>query len=319
MQVLAAYLSDPGLSSDALDRLKAVLPSSYDATAVSPAGVYRTKAMADLYNDDPRFGTPSLKDALAVRNSDVAALVKDQLGHGPVEIAIVGDITVDEAIKQVGATLGALPQRAAAIPLPGADQIHFPTADLHRVYTHDGRPDQNLSLIAWPTADYYSDERRTAGLDLLAAVMTIRELEEVRKKQGATYTAGASNAASRDLPGFGFLISNASVRPEADEHYYQTVAAIADDLKQRPVTADEMTRARLPMIDRLHNERNSNGYWMSLLSGAVRDPRKIASAEERERNLLSITPQDLQTLAQTYLDMSKALHIQIKPRTPVTP
>jgi len=54
---------------------------------------------------------------------------------------------------------------------------------------------------------------------------------------------------------------------------------------------------------------------MSLLSGDIRDPRKIASAEERERDLLSITPQDLQNLAQTYLDMSKALHIQIKPRT----
>jgi zinc protease len=304
LQVLAAYLSDPGLSADALDRLKAVLPSSYDAMGVSPVGAYSTKAMAALYNDDPRFGTPPLKDALAVRNSDVAALVKDQLGHGPVEIAIVGDVTVDEAIKQVGATLGALPQRPAAVRLPGADQIHFPTTDLHRVYTHDGRADQNLSFIVWPTADYYSDERRTAGLDLLAAVMTIRELEEVRKRQGATYTASASNAASRDLPGFGFLISSASVRPEADEGYYKTVAAIADDLKEHPITADEMTRARLPMIDRLHNERNSNGYWMSLLSGAIRDPHKIASAEAREHDLLSITPQDLQNLAQTYLDTS---------------
>jgi zinc protease len=321
MQVLAAYLSDPGLSADALDRLKTVLPSSYDAMAVSPAGIYTTKAMADLYGGDPRFGTPTLKDALAVRNSDVAALIKDQLGHGPVEVAIVGDITVDEAIKQVGATLGALPQRAPAVRLPGADQVHFPTTDLHRVYTHDGRSDQNLSLIVWPTADYYSDERRTAGLDLLAAVLTGRELEEVRKKQGATYTAGASNLGSRDLPGFGYLLSNASVRPEADEQYYETVSAIADDLKQRPITADEMNRARAPLIDRLHNERSSNGYWMSLLSGDIRDPRKIASAEARERDLLSITPQDLQTLAQTYLDMSKALHIQIKPKAsaPTTP
>jgi hypothetical protein len=48
---------------------------------------------------------------------------------------------------------------------------------------------------------------------------------------------------------------------------------------------------------------------MSLLSGAVRDLRKTASAEAREHDLLPITPQGLQNRAQTEIDMSKALHI----------
>lgn len=313
MQVLTAFISDPGLRSDALDRVKASLPSSYSDNQTSPDGVYATKAAGDLYNDDPRFTVPAQQDALAVTNDNVAALLRDQLTHGPIEVTIVGDIAPDEAIRQVGATLGALPPLAAAVSLSDTSHVSFPTSDLHRTYTHGGRADQNLSVIAWPTTDY-SDARRAVVLELLAGVMTLRELDQVRERQGASYSASANSFSSRYFPGFGFIVSRATVRPEIDDIYYKTVSDIVGALKRKPITADELNRARLPLIDRLHNDKNGNGYWLSILSGSVRDPGQIATIEGRERNLLSVTPRDIQNAAKTYLDMNKALRVQIKPK-----
>ena len=314
LQVLAAFMTDPGVRPDALERAKAGLPAAFSQARTSPDGVYSLTARDDLYGGDRRFAAPSLDDALAIENDSIAALLKAQLGHGPVEVTIVGDITPDEAIRQVASTLGALPSLPEAVAAPAADQVRFPTTELHRVYTHDGRPDQNLSVVAWPTTDYYADPRKAAGLDLLAAVLTGRELEEIREKQGATYTVTASSNQSTNFPGFGFIISRASVRPEADEAFYETVANIVEALRQRPVTADELTRARQPLIEGLRNERNSNGYWLGILSGTIRNPRQIAVVEARERDLASVTAEEVQTLAQTYLDMGKALRIQVKPR-----
>lgn len=127
----------------------------------------------------------------------------------------------------------------------------------------------------WPTTDG-TDARRATKLDLLAVVMTGRELEEVRENQGASYSVSADSSTSDYFLGFGFIITRATVHPE---------------------------------IDGLRNAQNSNGYWLSLLAGAVRDPDQVSSNAARERDLQSITAEDIQTLAETYLDMSRALRI----------
>ncbi|WP_428152515.1 M16 family metallopeptidase [Brevundimonas sp.] len=313
MQVLTAFMTDPGFRPDALDRLKLGLPASYDAGRASPDGVYALMARGDLYSDNPLFSTPSQEEALAVTNDDISALIKEQLGHGPVEITIVGDITVEDAIQQVAPTLGSLPPSTMAVAEHGADRLRFPTGNLHEVYTHSGRADQNLSVIAWPTTDFYADPRRATALDLLAAVLTGRELEEVRENQGATYSVSASSIMSEHFPGFGFIITRASVRPELDDAFHEAVSSIVAELKARPVTEDELTRARQPLIDSLRNERNSNGYWLALLSGSLREPRRIATTEARARDLSSVRADEIQALAETYLDMTRALRVQVKP------
>jgi zinc protease len=313
LQIAAAFLSDPGFRPEALDRFMSALPAIYKDGRTSPDGVYAIEAAGDLYDDDPRFAVPSLRDVLAVSKDQVSSLLRQQLGGGPLEVTIVGDVDIDDAIRQVAATIGALPSLPRRQNAPGGDELRFPTANLHRVYTHDGRADQNLSVVAWPTTDG-RDTREASTLELLSSVMTLRLLEQVREKQGASYSASASSFASRYFPYFGYIISRASVRPEIDSDYYRTVSVIADALKARPVTADELNRARRPLLDRLRNDRHGNGYWLALLSGSVRTPDQIASIEARERNLLAITPEDIQAAAKVFLDMSKALRIQVKPK-----
>uniref|UniRef100_UPI0035CB6C31 M16 family metallopeptidase n=1 Tax=uncultured Sphingomonas sp. TaxID=158754 RepID=UPI0035CB6C31 len=313
MQLLTAFVTDPGFRPEALAQLKTALASSFASNRTSPEGVYALRASADPFDGDPRFATPSLGQALAVNHGRIVALVKEQMGHGPVDVTVVGDITTDEAIREVGVTLGALPALLTAKPVPGADLVRFPTRALHRVYAHDGRADQNLSVIAWPATDYYADLRRSAALQVLAAVLTSRELEEVREKRGATYSASVTTNLSRSFLGFGFLISRATVNPAFDEGYFQAVSTIAEDLKRTPISRDELLRARLPLLDRLRNERNGNAYWMAVLTGAARDPRQIPAALRQESDLLAVTPADIQAASQTYLDMTRALRIQVAP------
>lgn len=317
MQLLAAFVSDPAFRPEVLDRYKATLATTYRTMKASPSGVQALEANGAAYDGDPRFSVPSPAALSALTQKSLADLVKRQLGSGPIDVTIVGDVTIDEAVRQVGATLGALPPRAPAISVPGADRLHFPTTDLRRIYMHEGRADQNLSMILWPTTDFYADTRRGIGLQLLAAVMTLRELDEIREKQGATYSTVARSAASTDFAGFGYLETYASVRPEMDEFFYRTVSKIATDLKARPITADELIRARLPMIDHFLSQQNTNDYWISVLSAAD-DPRKIAAAQTRGHDLMAVTPRDIQALARTYLDMTRALRIQVKPRAGAT-
>ncbi len=316
MQVLMAYATDPGFRPNAMAKFKAGLPNMYISLNSSPTVVFADKGMAYLHSDDPRFVMPDQAAFMSVTNDEVRAFLKHTLDTSPIEITMVGDVTVDEAIKQVSQTFATLPTRPAHItPLPKADEVHFPTADLQKVFTHTGRADQNLSVVAWPTHDFYANPKESYGLDLLGGVMTSRLLDEVREKQGATYSAGAAEHGSLVFKGYGYFMATATVATDGDAKFYDSVAKIVQDLKDKPVSDDEMTRARKPLLEHDDNDHKTNGFWMGMLDGSVQTPAQLTTLRQRSAKLMAVTPADLQRLAQTYLVMSKAVHIQVKGET----
>jgi zinc protease len=313
MQVLMAYATDPGFRPSALDQLKASLPNFYIALNSTPTGVFGVKGLAYLHNQDPRFVVPDQPAVLAVKNDEIKAFVKHILDTAPIEITMVGDISVDEAIRQVSQTFATLPARPAQItPVTGADAVRFPTSDLHQVFTHTGRADQNLSLIAWPIPDFYASPAEARGLELLAGVMTARLLEEVREKQGATYSASAIARPSTSFKDYGYLLATATVSSDGDAKFYESVSKMVEDLKTKPITEDEMARARNPILE--HDEHNlkSNGFWMAMLDGSVQTPAQLDNIRQRREQLVAFTPTDLKRLAERYLVMSKAAQIQVR-------
>ena len=313
IQWMMAMTTDSALRSDALDRMKEKLHDYYAHRDATPTGAMNARLGGILHDGDPRYSMPSEQAMMAVRREEIADIVKTVLSTAPIEITVVGDISVDEATAKVAATFGTLPRRTAVAPVAGADVMHFPTADLNHVILHQGRPDQNISELIWPTTDFYSDTHRAVGLQLLAAVMTLRELDEIREKQGASYGVNASSLTSPIYKGFGYIVTSAEVRPEMDATFYETVKKIVDDLRSKPVTEDELLRARGPILDRLKNNQQTNSYWTNVLDGSAQDPRGFKASLEYERDLKSITPAYIQQLALDYLDMSKALRFQVKP------
>ena len=312
MQLLMAFTTDSAYRQDAYDQLKAFIPNYYTRLAASPEGVFQLKAASILHSGDGRFGMPSQADFLATPNDQVKALIENQLKNGPVEITIVGDITEAQAEAEVNKTFATLKARQP-LPVPaGADTIKFPTSDLRQTFEHNGRDDQDLSYIAWPGADFFSDTKRARGLTMLSEVISLRLIDIVREKQAISYSPSAGNLNSQTFP-YGYISASAEVKPENDEAFYKDVADIAADLKAHPITDDELTRAQKPVIDKMDSELKTNAYWTSVLPGSMNDARKLDAIRTRRDQYLKVTAADIQALANQYLDMSKALRIQVKP------
>jgi zinc protease len=314
MQVLAAFVTDAAVRPEVLDRVKSFLPNYYNTLPTNPDSVFAQKGRSLLRSGDPRFALPDLNEALALDNEGQVALVKRILSQSPIEITIVGNISVDQAKTVLNKTFGALPKRSDVVtPAKGADKVKFPTKDLHQILTHKGRDDQNLSYVAWPTTDFFANTNKSRATELLAAIMTLRLTDEIREKQGASYGSTASSSMSSAFTGFGFIISNAGVKPEADQTFYDSVMKIAEDLKARPVSPDELLRARKPILDRYEVSIKTNGYWASALPGIARDPRNLSAIRSRKAQLEAISPKDIQAVAKAWLIKDKALRIQVKP------
>jgi zinc protease len=313
MQVLMAFATDPAFRPNALERFKASLPNFYISLNGSPAAVFGDKGMGYLHGDDPRFVMPDQAALMNVKNDDVRAFLKHILDTAPIEITMVGDVTVDEAIDQVGKTFATLPTRPAHVTeSPTMGPVRFPPPDSHKVFTHTGRPDQNLSVVAWPTHDFYANPAESFGLDVLGGVMTTRLLDEVRENQGATYSASASEHGSLVFKGYGFFMATATVATAGDAKFHESVAKIVQDLKDKPISDDEMTRALKPILEHEDNNLKSNSFWLATLDGSVQTPAQLETARQRIAELKAVTPAEIQRLAQTYLVMSKAVYIQVK-------
>ena len=320
MQALMAFTTDAAMRDDAFERLKGFIPDYYQQLQSTPGGVFQMQANGVLHDGDARFVMPSQQDFLATKNADVKALVEGELKTAPVEITIVGDVDEAEAEAEIAKTFAALPARPAAPKTPAADlKVDFPVANLRRVFEHHGRADQDLSFIAWPGADFTSDPARASGLTVLSEVLNLRLTDVVREQKGIAYSPYASNVNSQTFPGYGYLSATAEVKPENDQAFYDAVAGIVADLKARPIDADELLRAQKPLLDQMDTQLKTNSYWQSVLPGTISDPRKLDYIRSRRARYQAVTAADIQKLAQAYLNMDKALRIQIKPAPDAQP
>ena len=313
MQVLAAYASEPGWRREAFERARTYAGTLSEQWQSTDNGVFGRDLAGLLHNGDRRWTWPTAEDIASTRPEDLKAALETALTTGSVEIVVVGDITVEKATEAVAATFGALPRRPDQRPAP-TGSVGFPapvTAPV--VLTHKGRDDQAVAYIAWRTDDFYADVQQARNAALLGDVIELRLIEELREKQGATYSPSVGWNASDVWTGWGYLSARVQVPPALIDGFYRDVNRIAADLREAPPTADEMDRARKPRLERVIKARETNDYWLEELAGAQTDPRRLAATRSVLAGYERITPQDVQAAARRYLTPDRAWMLVVRP------
>jgi zinc protease len=308
MQVLAAYLTDPGLRPAPFEQIKALFPQIVAQQSATPAGAFAIQSSGLLASGDARQAFPNPSDIAGWTNDQVKAGVLAGLSQGPIDITMVGDVTVADAIAAVGSTFGALPARPAA-PTPSAEAkvLRFPAGTPEPVrLTHLGPAEQAMAYIAWPTTDSIGDRTESRHLGLLAAVMELRVTERIREELAITYSPNVGSSSSSVFEGYGSIFASAQVTPENRSTFFTELDAIAASLRDTPVSEDELNRARAPEVERLRRSQAGNEYWLGQLDDVDTDPSAVAEITGHIADLEAATPATLQALAQRYLDPSKS-------------
>ncbi|MFT3998092.1 MAG: insulinase family protein [Asticcacaulis sp.] len=314
MQLIRAFYSDAGFDPAYLERLRHSFPGYFSYAASNPNGVLALHMPRLISDGDARLSPMTQGELQTLGNDTLASLVRSSLRDTPVDITIVGDITVEQARPALDAafgTLPALPKRFT--PSEDARTTHFPTSNLYRTLYHQGSPEQALMMIAFPTTDRFSDVKTSLGLDLLAEIISQRHYEAGRAEIGTTYVPLARHAPSTGFRGFGYLSATVQLYPGAETAFYTGFLSLIDGVKSTPVTPDELLRARQLLLARMNEEDRSNSYWLNVLPGAEDNPGQRDYALKRKALLEAITPAEIQALAKTWLDASKALKVVVLP------
>ncbi|MEI9990177.1 MAG: insulinase family protein [Rhizomicrobium sp.] len=314
MQVLAAYVSDPAWSPQAFDQVRVAYGTSLEEQQASPTGVLGHAFPGLIHDRDPRWDQPGAAAVSATTLDQATALIAPALASGPLDITIVGDTTVDAAIRSVAATFGAFPSRRAPDgPAKGDQRFPDPTAQ-PVVLTHRGAANQAIGLIAWPTEGFLPDMKLQRTLRVLSEVFSQRLLDDLRTREGITYTPGASTVSSIDSKTYGYLYALAQLPPDKLANFYAAADAVAADLRDKPVGEDELNRARGPRIEDIQRQQQTNEYWLSLLAGSQVNPRLLDVVRSTVSDLTSVSAADIETAAKDWLKDDRAWRAVVVPQ-----
>lgn len=311
LQWLAAQLSDPGWRPGVLGRLQQMVPAILANANATPQGVFQLQGDTLLRSGDQRTAFPATEKVQTTTMEDVRTSLKPEMTRTPISVAIVGDVTVSKVVELVAKTLGAIPTASGSGTAPPL--LGFPKAGSETLY-HKGRPDQALVLAAWPTPGFYKDTRTARALSLLSDVIQLRLNDRVRTSEGLAYSPRSDRAASEEDPSYGYISVSAEVEPSKIETFRRDVEAIVRDLKTKPVTAEELERARKPMLEGMLKSRASdNEYWRARLLEILAAPKSAADFATGPAMVQSLTADDLKKAAQAYLVDEKRWELKIVP------
>ncbi|MFC0588106.1 M16 family metallopeptidase [Novosphingobium aquiterrae] len=313
MQLLAAQVTDPGYRKEGEVQFRQSINNMFASLRATPGAALAADGGAILSDNDPRFSLGKVEDWRTLTFDKLKMAITDRLQHGAIEIGLVGDFDPADAIAAVGKTFGALPVREAEFRPYAEQRVRSFTADRSpRLLHHTGPKDQALVTLTWPTRDG-EDPVAMLQLELLERVVQIELTDSLREKLGKAYSPSASSTASRTWHGFGIFGVSASVDVGEVAATRAAIAETLTELRDRPLGADVLLRARAPMLENFDNLLKSNAGWLSYVDRAQTEADRIDRYTKAKARISAITATDLQTLARRYLSGNAGVEITVLP------
>jgi zinc protease len=314
MQLLRAYLTEPGYREEAYHQARRRIEQMYQNLRHNERGVVRMEIEPMLSSGDNRFGLPPKEELLKRTIDEVREWVTKEMMSTPLEVTVAGDLNVDEIVKLVSHYFGTL-SKTESIDAVGIKKIvRFPEPGAHRL-TFPSKIERGSLLVCWKTTDLFSDIHRSRRLNLLSQVFSDRLTEEVREKTGEAYSTYAYSATSNTYPGYGRFV--VAVQVKSDPVLVDMVKAetlnIAGDLVAGGISSDDLVRAKKPMLNRLKKYIKQNEYWLNVMVGSLTRPEQIEWARSFVPDYEKITAEDLTGFAKEYLDPKKAVVVEVLP------
>ncbi|BAV63808.1 M16 family metallopeptidase [Sphingobium cloacae] len=314
LRLFATKLAVPGWDPAPIARVKSGALLAYDAMSRSPDSVLGRDLNWLLHDKDVRFRTPSRDEIGKLTPENFRATWEPILASGPIEVQLFGQVNAEDAIKAVGATFGALSPRPDA-PVPAANRVMRFPAHVAKpvVLRHEGDKEQAAAVMAWPTSGGFALTKEARQLEILTQIFNDRLFDKLRSTEGSAYSPTVQNNWPFSYESGGYILVSSQVRPDRVNYFYDVVKETAADLAKTAVTQDELQRAVAPMQQLLMRAGTGNAFWMNQMEGATHDPRYVEAMQTMAKDMLSVTPGDIQKLAAKYLMPAKSWSAVVLP------
>ncbi|MGZ8998301.1 MAG: M16 family metallopeptidase, partial [Allosphingosinicella sp.] len=301
LQLLAAYMTDPGFRPLMGDKLPTAIDFVYRSYRTEPGTVALVALENALYPG--KTSVPPRETMAAWRVPQFEQLMRPVLTGAPVEVTIVGDVSEADAIKAVAGTFGALPPRRPLPPVAGEGPFRrFPARLPPAVRaTHEGPAEKAAAILVWPLY-VATPERRSEeyAISLIAQIFQTRLLQRARVTMGKTYSPTVGSAMP-DAADEGFLAAAMEATPADIDELVAAARAIAAELVAGKISQEEVDSARDPMVAARVQAQSRNEAWAGILSASLRHPEAFDELLAYKGQMQALTLDDVRRAAAKWL------------------
>ena len=302
LQLITAYLSDPGFRPAIDARIPTAVRTLYKITRSEPG--FAAALARDNALPPPRVPMlPEERDLDGVKSADFSRILGPILKNDALEVTIVGDIDEATVVNAVAKTLGALPRRQwRDTRRPDAPTVRYPVASAAPIRTtHDGSPEKATVLATWPLFVWKpEDVREQRTLDLLADIVQGEAIDDIRQRLGKAYSPQVNVDLGRGGDQ-GALTVAIDTAPDATDVVADELRKIAHELAGGDISQAELERARRPVLDNGATREISNPWWITMLDGSWAHPEQIAAAKTWESDYTTISLDEVKAAASKWL------------------
>ncbi|MEW5773398.1 MAG: pitrilysin family protein [Thermodesulfobacteriota bacterium] len=288
------------LDPEELEREKQVVISELERGEDSPGTLLFQGIQAMVWKGSP-YERPIIgfRDTVpAITRQDILDYVAARYQPANCLLAVVGDVTPDEALAKAQEFFGDLANRSVLEePLP---RPFAPGAGGPQVKVRTGAWNKTYLAAAFPLPDLHSGD--AAGLDLLAQILGGDETSRLyRTFKYRERLVDEISASASTLDKAGVLYIRATLDPANLEKFWPALNRELAGLAQTPFTEQEMARARLNLEDDLLRSKETLGGLASKLGYFQFFEGRLGAEDQYLRDLAAADQARLQALARAYL------------------
>ena len=315
LQMAYLLLSEPKVEQAALDRWKTaqlqqiaerktqpqLMIPEIIADSIFPAGEVRRRPLTA-----EQVKRVTIEQAQACLNSVVSA--------SPIEVTVVGDISLEQVTPLVEKYLGSLATR---------DRISATTLDEKRTIKREPGPRNVQRTIQTKTpmaivlggffgadAENLEDVRL---LNLASQVLNSRMVKSIREEKQLVYSIGTQSQPGVVYPGFGLFFAAAPTASEKAKDLGEAITADYDAFAKDGPTADELATAKKQLLRDLDENMKKASWWGGALNGFTYRARKLDDLAGGKAAIESFTAAEVKEAFNRYYTPANSMRFTILP------
>lgn len=185
-----------------------------------------------------------------------------------------------------------------------------PLTGSHKKVIKTGTDQKSNVRLIYNGLTEYSPEENLA-LKSVGEVLTIKLIEKLREEEGGVYGAGAGGSISKIPYGwYRFTISFPCGPENVDKLTNAALAELDLIIKDGPTETD-LNKVKESLKLKHKEDLKTNRYWLGALRGSDYEQKDANNILEFEKNVESLTVEDLQKVAEKYLTKGFIIAIQM--------
>jgi len=313
LQLVYAVMTDGKVEQPAFDKWKKQTLQQLEMLKKMPQGHLMRAMEQTVYAGDIRLARLNEEQVEKLDVKKGQAWLEHLVAGRPIEAAIVGDISLENALKLAGRYLGSLPAKEPCLErLSGLRKLKRGPGPFAKTVQFESVTPKAMVMAGCTSCD----DRDTLDRRLFvmaSRILSDRMIKKIREEERLVYGIGCDNQPGEAIPGLGLFTAVGVTDPEKSEKLAGMILDMMKDFADNGPTDDEVTTAKKQLANMLDTSLKEPGFWAGSLQELEYRGKPLAELKELPDVYQTFTAKQLQDVVKKYLKDDQTIRLVVNP------